>query len=361
MNNRRRMLLSLAAMCAISSVACKHGSSKQESASHSTPPSQGRSLLSGSGEKDPCSLLEPKEVEAVLASTLAIQPFRSREGVPDYDGSGCKYEDGDLHSVTVDVQWEHGATLFKMFGALQSMVDQGTKGLVRLEDGSEVAGEWDEASVVGCCRFVALRSDQMVTVDVGGSTKTTISGAAKLADAALKRIDRRLSIDGSKNVQAAVDFETAHRPKRRDPCALVNRGDVEAVVGALAAEPTSVNPESDEGKCVYEHDVDGKFAAAYVMKVKWTGGFSEFRNHNAVFGSFSKSFAKGAPLSERARKGIESLGVGADLPQDPAWELAHWDVSGLFAVRRDVLVNIEPQGGSSDNALKLMVKAMSKL
>lgn len=201
----------------------------------------------------------------------------------------------------------------------------------------------------------------MVTVDVGGSTRTTISGAAKLADVALKRLDHRLSIDGSKNVQLAVDFETAHRPKRRDPCALINRGEVEAVVGALTGEPISVDPESDESKCVYEHEVDGKFAASYVMKVKWTGGFNEFRNHNAVFGSFTKSFAKGAPLSEKAKKGIESLGAGSDLVQDPAWETAHWDVSGLYAVKRDVLVNIEPQGGSSDNAFKLMIKAMSRL
>src|SRR5262249_38744503 len=153
-------------------------------------------------------------------------------------------------------------------------------------DGSDLAGEWDEARVVGCCRFVVLRADQMVTVDVGGS-KAPIAAAAKLADGALKRLDHPLSIRGRPNVKPAIAFETANRPKPRDPCALVSRAEAEALLGPLAGDPQSV----DE-RCVYEHAIEGVFAPTYVMKVRWTGGFSDFRQHNDVAASFASAFTR---------------------------------------------------------------------
>src|SRR5437868_4886961 len=83
------------------------------------------------------------------------------------------------------------AAQLKTYGAFQGLVDQHAKGLVHLADGTDLAGEWDEARVLGCCSFAALRGDQLVTVNVGGS-KATIAVAASLADAALKRLDHRL-------------------------------------------------------------------------------------------------------------------------------------------------------------------------
>src|SRR5262249_16264232 len=148
----------------------------------------------------------------------------------------CEYEDGSLHNISVDVDWDSGAMAFKMYGAFQGIADQTTKGLVHLADGAEVSGEWDEARVVGCCLFAALRGDQLVRVDVG-SSNATLAQAAKLADAALKRIDHPLKLGGRKSVDPAVAFETGRRAKPLDPCGLITRSEAEALIGALSGPP----------------------------------------------------------------------------------------------------------------------------
>ncbi|HEY7290181.1 MAG TPA: hypothetical protein VH583_10120 [Vicinamibacterales bacterium] len=322
--------------------------------------SSNASSPSSSGPQDPCALLEPKEVEEVLGAPLAVPPFRSRDGVPASGGSSCEYEDAGMHSIRIDVEWDSGAMAFKMFGALGGIIEQRTKGMVHLADGSEIAGEWDEARVVSCCNFVALRGDQMVNVDVGAS-KAAIADAAKLADAALKRLDHRLAINGRSSVQAAIDYEGAHRPRRRDPCALVPRADAEAVIGALGKEP-----ESSEDRCTYESAPKPGIGAipqmqVYVLKVRWTGGFREYRDLNAAFAGMSKDFARNMPASAGAKDTMAAAGAGTDLPANGAWESGHANISGLSAVSRDVLVSVEPQLGSAEVAAKLMEKAMSKL
>jgi hypothetical protein len=343
---------------ALSLAAC--GRSSPSSETSNTPTTSSSRQMAGA-EKDHCSLLDPKEVEAVLGAPLATPPFLSRDGVPTRDASSCEYQDANLHSITIDVEWDGGAMAFKMYGAFQGTVDQtAAKGLVHLAEGADVAGEWDEARVVGCCSFVALRGDQMITIDVGGS-RASIADAAKLADSALKRLDHVLPISGSPNVTSAIEFETAHRPKRRDPCALVGRAEAEALLGKLEGEPTSIGAEDPEAKCVYQHVIEGTFGPTYVMKIRWTRGLSEFRQSNQAAASFAKGFTRSAPLSRDGKEAIESSVTGDDLAANPAWEVAHYSIMGLSAVKKDVLISIEPQGGRPDDAVKLMEKAMSKL
>jgi hypothetical protein len=356
MSPRLPALLLCAALGGFALAACGRAASPPSGQPDTTASPGTATSSSGSvGAEDPCSLLEPKEVEALLGGPLAVPPFLSRDGVPKRDGSACEYEDADFHSITVDVVWASGAMAFKMLGALQAMVDQQAKGLVHLADGTDLAGEWDEARVMGCCGFAALRGDQLITVDVGGSN-ATITVAASLADAALKRLDHRLAINGRGSVQPAIAFEAAHRPKRRDPCALASRGEAEGAIGPMAAEP-----KPDENRCSYEYVPRERLSPIYVVQIRWTGGFREFRTHNAAFGGFSKDLTRNMPISADAKAAVVSSASGADLPANPAWETAHWDVSGLSAVKKDVLVSIDPQGGNSDDALKLMVKVMSKL
>ena len=344
------VLLSLS-LGALTSSACHGGASSSSSASAS-PHASARS----NDVDDPCALLEPNEVQAVLGAPLVVPPFLSRDGVPKRDGSACQYEDASLHNIIIDVQWDHGAMTFKMSGAMQSLVDQtAAKGLVKLADGTEIAGEWDEAHVLGCCNFMALRGDLMVTVDVGGS-KAPIAAAAKLADAAIKRLDHRLSIDGAANVKTAVAFDAAHRPARRVACTLVTRAEVEAIVG-----PLSQDPSADDERCVYQHVIEGAYGPTYVVKIRWTGGFSEFRNGNEMTESFTKNFTKAAPLSSGGKEAIESAMTGGDLDANPNWDVAHFSIMGLSAVKKDVLISVDPQGAKSDDAVKLMEKLMSKL
>jgi hypothetical protein len=349
--------LAFLSLAALALFACGGSASPQNDPSRASSGSSASASSSESvGPEEPCSLLEPREVEAVLGAPLAMPPFLSRDSKPSDEGSACEYEDAALHSITVDVDWEQAATVFKMYGTFQGAVEKQTKGLMRLSDGSELAGEWDEARVVSCCSFAALRGDQLVTVDVGGS-KATIADAAKLADAALKRLDHRLPIGGLRNVRAAIDFEGAHRPKPRDPCSLVSRADAEAAVGPLTGPPTS-----GEDQCVYDYAAAaGKLERTFVLKIRWAGGLHELREQNDAFGRFTKAFTRDSPLSADAKEAIASAGAGDEVPANPAWETAHRDISGLSAVKKDVLISIEPQGGTSDDAVKLMEKAMAGL
>lgn len=351
----QQRILMAAALAAIIVTGCGRSSPPREQSSTSSPNAD------SSGPKDECSLLEPKEVEAVLGAPLATPPFLSRDSVPTRDGNACEYEDANLHNITVAVEWDGGAMAFKMYGAFQGLVNQtAAKGLVHIAEGADVSGEWDEARVVGCCTFVALRGDQMVTIDIGGS-KAPMTSAAKLADVAIKRLQHPLPLSGSANVKAASTFEAGLRPKRRDPCAIVSRAEAEGVLGTLDGQPTSINPDDPEAKCVYEHTVDGKFGGTYILKVRWIRGLQEFREHNAGFDNFTRSFARNSPLSAEGKDTIVSAGSGTDLPANPAWDMAHWDISGLSAVKKDVLISIEPQGGSADTAVKLMERVMAKL
>ncbi|HEY7288202.1 MAG TPA: hypothetical protein VH583_00100 [Vicinamibacterales bacterium] len=339
-------------------VAC--GRSDSAASSRANERSSSASTQVPGRPRDPCALLETKEVEAVLGATLAVPPFRSRGGLPASGGSACEYEDAGLHSVRIDVEWDGGAMAFKMVGALGGVIEQQTKGTVHLADGSEIAGEWDEARVVSCCNFVAMRGDQMVNVDVG-SSKATIADAAKLADASLKRLDHRLAINGRSSVQAAIDYEAAHRPERRDPCALLTRADAEAVIGTLGKEPAS-----SEDRCTYESAPKPGIGPipqmqVYVLKIRWIGGFREYRDLDTAFSTRSKDFARNMPATADAKDAMAAAGAGTDLRPNGAWESGHANVSGLSAVSRDVLVSVEPQLGSPEVAAKLLEKAMSKI
>ena len=61
--------------------------------------------------------------------------------------------------------------MMKMYGTVQSLAGQQKKGVLKLGDGSELTGEWDEAKVVNCCTFIAMRGDQLVTVTSPGRTQ----------------------------------------------------------------------------------------------------------------------------------------------------------------------------------------------
>jgi hypothetical protein len=339
----------------LASVACVTGCSHKSG--HATVSKARETVVEEEpAEHDACAVLDPKEVEAALGAPLVVPPYHSGGGTPQPGGESCAYDDASFHRILVDVEWSGGAMVFRMYGAIQGMVNQNAaaKSTVHLADGSDIAGGWDEARVVGCCKFLALRGDQTVSVDVSGTPAVTIEQAAKLADAALARLDKPLPIDGSKGVQAALDY-ASHRPRPVDPCTLLSRADAEALMGPLAGDP-----KSDHDICTYPRAGQGNINLSAELKVQWKGGYSDLREKSAIAGSFAKGFLSGQGLDPNARKGGEQTTAGAAPTANPAWEASGPTVAGgVSAVKHDVLVSIDSMGLSEEQKLAALAKAMA--
>jgi hypothetical protein len=307
-------------------------------------------------EHEVCGLLDPKEVEAVLGAALAVPPYHIQGGTPQRGGESCAYDDASFHRILVDVNWSGGAMVFRMFGAVQGMVNQNpaAKSTLHLADGSDIAGGWDEARVINCCQFLALRGDQTVSVDIGATTAVTIAQAAKLADAALTRLDKPLPIDGSQGVRAALDY-ASHRPRPVDPCTLLSRADAEALMGPLAGDPKSARDT-----CTYPRVGQGNINLSADLSVRWKGGYSALRETTTISRNFAKGFLRGAGLDPNAKKAVEQTLAGPAPAVNPAWEASGPTVAGgLSAVKHDVLIGIDSMGLSQDQKLAVLAKAMA--
>lgn len=336
------------------SVACIAGCG-QKSTSGSATNTRETVVEEEPAQHDVCGLLDPKEVEAALAAPLAVPPYHIQGGTPQRGGQSCAYDDARFHRILVDVTWSGGAMVFRMYGAVQGMVNQNAaaKGTVHLADGSDIAGGWDEARVVGCCQFLALRGDQTVSVDVGATPAVTIEQASKLADAALTRLDKPLPIDGTKGVQAALDY-ASHRPRPVDPCTLLSRADAEALMGPLSGDPKSAHDT-----CTYPRTGQDNINLSADLSVRWKGGYSELREKSAVVGNFAKGFLSGQ-ISPDAKKGVEQTLAGSAPAANPAWEASGPTVAGgVSAVKHDVLVSVDGMGLKEDQKLAVLAKAMA--
>lgn len=344
-------LLVLASLTAILAVAC--GKKTAEIPGTDTVAAKGAGAASvAEAEHNPCSLLEPKDLEAALGGSLVGPAYRfsstSGRGGPVEDGDACRYEGANHRFIQVEVEWEGGAKILHMYGTVQSLADQKLKGVLKLGDGSELAGEWDEAKVVNCCTFIAMRGDQLVTVDVAGSN-ATLEQAAGIADAALKRIDKPLPVNVTAGVAAAIARDAA-RPKPRDPCSLVSRAEAEAVMEA----PLAKDPEVDGDTCTYV--ATGNWAIP--LKVRWRDGNPEFREHAALVAGMSKLFAGGGDASQDRKESAP--------PPDPAltgpWEAAQNAAGEFWAVKNDILIKADSRGArKQEHARNLVAAAMSKL
>jgi hypothetical protein len=327
-----------------------------------TPPageSDATASAASSDNHDPCSLLDAKEVEAALGAPLATPPFRFSSGAPSDDGESCVYEDAHFHRILVDADWDGAAESWKLMGNVQSLVNQGqAKGMLHLADGSELTGSWDEARVQGCCTFATLLGDQGVTIDAEGSS-VSIAAAAKLADAALQRLSKPLAVNGAHGVQAAKEYEAAHRPKHRDPCSLLSRSEAEAILGPLSGDPVATNDS-----CEYDRTIEGplgKLHSAVVVSIDWNGGFAKLRQNIALRQGFAQGFASGL---KAGKEQIQSALRGGDLPASPYWESAYAGgtvAGGPAAVKDDVMIGVDLLAVPADSGVKVLEKAMSKL
>jgi hypothetical protein len=294
---------------------------------------------------DPCRLLQPAEVEAVLGQKLAAPPFRYDMSHEEYgrESSTCRYQAADFRFVDVDVIFSGGARVFKMGSFVGGLLKQAPGGLnkhLKLSDGSEVAGEWDEAQTRTCCTFIALRGDQMVTVDVS-STPATLAQAADLTDKALKRIESPLAIDGLAGIEAAQQLN-AKRPTKVDVCSLVTRADVEGLFGPLEAPP-----QAGSDRCTYR--VRGSsYPEILTLAIDWSYGYRTFREDAGM-----EKGVMGALLGGTATAEQPSASNGP-------WELSR---TGLHfdAVKRDVRFTVDLRTATEAHARQLVAAAIGKV
>lgn len=228
---------------------------------------------------DPCSLLDPKEVEAVFGGPLGTAPYRGSNNNPVADGSDCVYQSANFQEITLSVSFDGGPQAYHVGDSVGNLVkgagivnDQ-TKKVMVSEDGSEIAGEWDEAKLTPftCCVFNALRADQMISIDFTGSS-ATLKQAAALVDAAFRRMGKPLSLDGGAHIAEAKAFLKT-RPARRDACSVLSQAEAEAILGKLIAPPTAT-----ADSCSYERPPQG-IRQIYELRYRWRGGNYDFRTN----------------------------------------------------------------------------------
>jgi hypothetical protein len=401
--------LASAWLVGICSLLCACSSRHQPTTETSTSavPPMAQSVSAEFHYDDPCSLLTPAEVEAALGARLGTPPYRGSGINPSPSGTDCIYETVDFQNVTLSVTFKGGQQAYHIGDFLGNLlnggngvIDQKAKKMMVSEDGSQIAGEWDEAKLtpLNCCIFNALRADQMITINFTGSTMT-LKQAAGLVNAAFRRIDKPLSLDGGANVAAAEAFLKT-RPQRKDPCSVLTQAEVEAILGKLAAAP-----KSDDDVCSYELPQRPNLPPRiYTLQFFWSYGNDRFRSDlhtagiaGAALGGMTfqtktrvqvttpvaprdaggngspdsitqfKDVAQSITVDEAARKnGGKTFSQSANLTgaQDAAdagpWERIAAVGPGLEAVKKDVLVKASLGYGVDQARARALLAAVMK-
>ncbi len=312
---------------------------------------------------DPCSLLEPAEVEAVLGAKLATPPFRS-SGDPDSpttDGDDCIYETANFQFISMSVEFTGGAQAYGIMTFTKKLLSGAPgqlKQAVKLDNGTELTGEWDEATLIpmNCCDFVALRGDQLVEIDFT-ATDATLPQAGKLVDAAFKRIDHPLKIDGGANVDSAAAFSKT-RPHPVDPCSLVSRAEAEALIGKLIADPVANGTD----ECDYELPPKG-IRQVYGLQISWRGGYAEWRS-NAHIADIAADALKGKVIKvqhDTVYTQVVRLDLNHAVPDSGAWERTGIAGMDFVAIKKDILVKMDLRAIDGDKARKLVEAAIAKM
>lgn len=349
---------------------------------------------------DPCSLLEPKEVEKAFGAALGTPPYRGSSSKPVADGDDCVYQSVNFQVVTLSVTFDGGEQVYHVgdiVGNLAKSASGGalndkTKRIMVSEEGSEIAGEWDEAKLTPftCCVFNALRASQMISIDFTGSAMT-LKQAAALVDAAFKRIDKPLALDGGANAAPAKAFLKT-RPARLEACSVLSQAEVEAILGKLVAAP-----KAQGDICSYQLPSQG-IPQIYDLQYDWSGGNYVFRQDlqasrmaGAALGNMSLSVhekvqvadapdSSGAPTHTHTRDVTEDITVDEatkrmsgktfseaghlngeqDASHSGPWEQSATIGPHFEAVKKDVLVKVNIVPVDADKARALLTAAMKK-
>lgn len=205
------------------------------------PPEPGRLAVQRALLDDPCTLLLRDEVESLLGP-LDTSPFRADErGAPDPAGPTCLYRAASGQSVALTPTFAGGAI------ALRARAGDPPASVRWLPPG----------------RLLVLDGDVLLEIDVVNATVGPL-GAARMVLTARSRLDHPLAYDGG----TAARRTTRPRVLPRDPCSVLEAGEVESVAGPLAGAPERI---ADDG-CRYPLPRRGGPARAVELRVVWRDG-----------------------------------------------------------------------------------------
>ncbi|MEO8002462.1 MAG: hypothetical protein ABI644_11350 [Arenimonas sp.] len=290
---------------------------------------------------DPCRLLEPKEVEAVLGAPLAGAPYLggNPDGdsgpTPNSDGDVCWYYTANDSNITIQADWKDAGAINAGISANLAKAEAATKGMLKLQDGTELTGDWDEARMRGCCTLVAIQGDSMVEINFAGSLTATAEQAGELANKALARLNKPLDISGQGGLKDALKHLLA-RYTSEDPCSLWSNADITQLLGTPKGDPKRSSNECD----ITYTGKDGR-GHEFVATVTFINGYRGFRRDNATYGGFAKSINAdnaGAGISLRESKGVEG-----------PWEAASDGAIQFNTVNKDAQIAVRHGGMSQDD------------
>ncbi len=301
--------------------------------------------------QDPCRLLEVSEVEAVLGAPLAGPPYRSRNpngdsaGETDETGYWCWYETAEHRNLALTFEAQYGGDIVAGVGGWLAKAEGAADGMVKLQDGTELVGDWDEVKITGCCDFMALQGDSLVQIDFGGSLATA-EQVGDLVNKALGRLQAPLGINGRDGLAAAQQRMDA-RFTSDDQCALWTPADIERLLGPPKGEMRS----GDDCTIVWQGK-NGREQMA-VVTTQFRNGYRAYRRDNATFGGMAASInAEGAD---------QGVGLRAATGLEGPWEAAENGPIQFNSVRGDASIAVRHSGMSDDELRALLGHAYDRI
>lgn len=393
-----RHTIALWLLVAIPAAAC---SKDQQARLAQLADSIGRSASSGSAQSssdgsagnDPCTLVSRAEAEQLMGP-LRHDPYRTVSGSsrqPDPKGSACIYEAQTGRRVILEPTWTDGKMQMGVIAMGGRLVEQAIPTDTGQADTLE--GRWDELRMLPGDNLYARKGDQVIAIDYLGSG-IGLGGAAHLAHVALGRFGHPLAYDG------AAAARTAPGPlvTPRDPCTLVDRADVEGIIGRLAGDPVS---DAHQTTCTYtlaqSRGLGGREVA---LQIQWRDGWAALEGARQTMqtvasqvappGAMAQGSNTAAPHTGRAPAAaagdsqlgkfmngvmgaMRSQGIGVQLDGTPGglksdtavagpWDAGELQMGlGLTVIKHDVMLGLDLRTITYEQAKALLTKAVARI
>ena len=302
---------------------------------------------------DPCRLLTVAEVEAVLGSKLVVPPYRGSNpigdsnGLPQDDGSVCWYVGKDNRNLTAQADWENAGAVTAAVSRELAEGESASGGILKLQDGTELVGDWDEARVRGCCAFQAMLGDASVEIEFAGSL-ATVEQAGTLANKALARLTQPLAVSGIAGNAAAQKWQQA-RYAPTDACSYWT---VDYVHRLLGGDEPPVLKASGRHDCHITYGDGTRGRSQMVITVTPRNGYRTFRSENATFADAARGISADNEGSITLKE--------AQVVEGP-WEAAENGPIQFNAVRNDASIAMRQFGLSIEQIRAIVGHAFDRI